>query len=161
MTKFDIILRPTTITDLETLFLFQTDETANYLAAFTAKDPNDKSGYLLKYSKLLEDSTVNMKTIIISDQIAGSISKFEIDGNAEITYWVDRKYWGNGVATKALSAFINLEKARPIFGRVVFDNLASQKVLENCGFEKIGTDKGFANARQAEVEEFIYKLTKI
>ncbi|MEO8446420.1 MAG: GNAT family protein, partial [bacterium] len=39
------------------------------------------------------------------------------------------------------------------------DNLGSQKVLEKCGFVKIGTDKGFANARQAEVEEFIYKLS--
>ncbi len=103
MTKFDIILRPTTITDLETLFVFQTDETANRLAAFTTKDPNDKSGYILKYSKLLDDPTVNMKTIMISDQIAGSISKFQIEGNAEITYWIDRNYWGNGVATKALS----------------------------------------------------------
>jgi hypothetical protein len=34
-----------------------------------------------------------------------------------------------------------------------------KKVLEKCGFVKIGIDKSFANARQIEVEEFIYKLT--
>jgi hypothetical protein len=28
-----------------------------------------------------------------------------------------------------------------------------------CGFIKIGRDKGFANARQTEIEEYIYKLT--
>jgi RimJ/RimL family protein N-acetyltransferase len=57
-----------------------------------------------------------------------------------------------------LKNFLNLETARPLFGRVAFDNLGSQKVLENCGFVKIGTDRGFANARQAEIEEFIYRL---
>jgi len=31
-------------------------------------------------------------------------------------------------------------------------------VMEKCGFQKIGTEKGFANARQAEIEEFVYRL---
>lgn len=53
----------------------------------------------------------------------------------------------------------NKQHTKPIFGRVVFDNLGSQKVLEKCGFVKIVADKGFANARQTEIEEFIYKLT--
>jgi ribosomal-protein-alanine N-acetyltransferase len=58
-----------------------------------------------------------------------------------------------------LQAFLKIEKARPLFGRVAFDNYGSQKVLDKCGFVKIGTDKGFANARQTEIEEFIYKLS--
>lgn len=74
-------------------------------------------------------------------------------------YWIDRKFWGQGIATTALKEFLNMEQARPIYGRVAFDNYGSQKVLEKCGFIKIGTDKGFANARQTEIEEFIYKLT--
>ncbi|RYF99627.1 MAG: N-acetyltransferase, partial [Chitinophagaceae bacterium] len=40
-----------------------------------------------------------------------------------------------------------------------FDNIGSQKVLEKCGFTKIGNDRGFAHARQAEIEEYIYKLS--
>ena len=54
---------------------------------------------------------------------------------------------------------MQIELTRPIFGRVAFDNFGSQKVLEKCGFVKIGLDKGFANARQTEIEEFIYKLS--
>jgi [ribosomal protein S5]-alanine N-acetyltransferase len=53
---------------------------------------------------------------------------------------------------------LTIENTRPVFGRVAFDNFGSQKVLEKCGFVKIGTDKGFANARQTEIEEFIYRL---
>ena len=82
-----------------------------------------------------------------------------MEGDIEITYWIDRKYWGKGIATKALKKLLAIETARPVFGRVAFDNFGSQKVLENCGVVKIGSDKGFANARQAEIEEYIFKLT--
>ncbi len=156
--KLDIKLRPTEIADLETLFEFQLDKEGGYLAAFMPKDPTDKSAYLDKYTKLLNDQTVNNQTIILDNVIVGSIAKFVMEGETEITYWIGRKYWGQGIATKTLKEFLTLETNRPIFGRVAFDNLGSQKVLEKCGFEKVGTDKGFANARQAEIEEYIYKL---
>ena len=154
----EIILRKTEVPDLAFFFIFQLDKEANYLAAFTSKDPADKTAYLQKYTELVHDPTINMQTIIVGDSIAGSISKFEMEGKAEITYWIDKKFWGKGVATEALKSFLNNENTRPIFGRVAFDNFGSQKVLEKCNFIKIGTEKGFANARQAEIEEFIYKL---
>ncbi|MGV8138600.1 MAG: GNAT family N-acetyltransferase [Mangrovibacterium sp.] len=159
MSDSEIILRKTGISDLEFFFVFQLDREANYLAAFTPKDPADKTAYLEKYTNLLNIRTVNMQTIMVDKIIAGSISKFEMEGEAEITYWIDKKFWGKGVATTALKKFLSIENSRPIFGRVVFDNFASQKVLEKCGFIKIGKDKGFANARHTEIEEYIYKLT--
>lgn len=157
--KPDIKLRPTKISDLDILFLFQLDREGGYLAAFMPKDPTDKSAYVNKYIKLLDDPTVNNQTIILDNIIVGSIAKFSMEGDTEITYWIDRSYWGQGIATKALKEFLSMETMRPIFGRVAFDNFGSQRVLEKCGFVKIGSDKGFANARQAEIEEYIYKLT--
>jgi len=154
-----IVLRPTEIDDLEWFFQFQLDKEAIQLAAFTPKDPTDKPAYLTKYSKLLDEPTVNMRTILFDNKIVGSISKFEIDGDAEITYWIDKHFWGKGVTTTALKNFLTIENMRPIFGRVAFDNYGSQRVLEKCGFVKIGKDKGFANARGREIEEFIYKLS--
>lgn len=151
-------LQPTVVADLEHFFIFQLDKEAIHLAAFTPKDPTDKAAYLNKYTKLLSEPTVHMRTIIVDNVIAGSISKFEREGDAEITYWIDRGFWSKGVATAALKNFLTLENARPIFGRVAFDNIGSQRVLEKCSFVRTGTDKGFANARQKEIEEFIYKL---
>ena len=90
--------------------------------------------------------------------IVGSIAKFEMHGEAGLTYWIDKKFWGKGIATKALKQFLEIEPARPIIAAAAFDNYGSQKVLEKSGFVKIGSGKGFANARQAETEEFIYKL---
>jgi [ribosomal protein S5]-alanine N-acetyltransferase len=158
--KLDIKLRPTEISDLDNLFQFQLDKESGYLAAFMPKDPTDKSAYIAKYTKLLNDPTVNNQTIIFDNTIVGSIAKFVMQGDTEITYWIDRKFCGQGIATAALNSFLKIELMRPMYGRVAFDNYGSQKVLEKCGFIKIGVNKGFANARQMEVEEFIYKLSE-
>ena len=159
MTNGNITLTETEKNDLNAFFQFQLDKEANYLAAFTAKNPNDKIAYLEKYRKLLTEPTVNMRTIKVNNVIAGSVSKFVMENDAEITYWIDRNFWGQGIATTALKEFLKIERIRPIYGRVAFDNYGSQKVLEKCGFVKIGKDKGFANARQTEIEEYIYKLS--
>ncbi len=159
MTDINIILTKTEINDLDALFQFQLDKEANYLAAFTSKDPNDKAAYVDKYSKHLADPTIHMCTIKANDKIIGSIAKFVMENEAGITYWFDRQFWGRGIATAALKDFLKTEQTRPIYGRVAFDNYSSQKVLEKCGFIKIGEDKGFANARQAEIKEYIYKLS--
>jgi ribosomal-protein-alanine N-acetyltransferase len=154
----NITLRKTTPEDLPELFVFQQDEDAIHLAAFTPVNQGIRSAYLEKYTPFLSNPTIHMQTILADGAIIGSIAKFEIEGEAEISYWIDKKFWGKGVTSIALAEFLKLEKMRPIFGRVAFDNIGSQRVLEKCGFTKIGTDKGFANARQAEIEEYIYKL---
>ena len=158
-TNVDLTLRRSVAADLELFFTFQLDPDANHLAAFTAADPFDKAAYISKYAKFLDDPTINMQTILVGNSIVGSIAKFVMGGQAGITYWIDKKYWGKGVASKALQQFLQTETTRPIFGHVAFDNLGSQRVLEKAGFIRAGSDKGFANGRQAEVEEYIYKLT--
>lgn len=159
MPNLNITLTKTEKEDLDTLFQFQLDDDANYLAAFTPKDNYNKTAYIEKYLKFLSDPTINMRTIKINDEIIGSIAKFVLENEAEITYWIDKKFWGQGFASASLSAFLEIEQTRPIYGRVAFDNYGSQKVLEKCNFVKIGKDKGFANARQTEIEEYIYKLS--
>ncbi|MGI4863079.1 MAG: GNAT family N-acetyltransferase [Janthinobacterium lividum] len=154
-----VTLRQTEKADLAFFFQFQLNPEAAYLAAFTPKEPLDEAAYIEKYTRFLHDPVINTQTILVEETIVGSIAKFEREGDAEITYWLDSACWGKGIATAALTIFLTLETARPLFGRVAFDNVGSQKVLENCGFVKVGTDKGFANARQAEIEEFIYKLS--
>ena len=161
MTKITITLPKTTIEDLNTLFQFQRDKKANYLAAFTSKDPNDKTAYIEKYSKFLTDATKNTRTIKANGEIVGSIAAFVIENDAEITYWIDRKFWGNGIATAAVKDFLRIEPRRPLYGRVAFDNYGSQRVLEKCGFVKIGNEKGFANARRAEIEVNVYRLSEL
>lgn len=86
---------------MDTLFEFQRDKDGGYLAAFMPKDHTDKAAYINKYTKLLADPTVNNQTILLDNAFVGSIAKFVMRGDTEITYWIDRKFWGQGIATKA------------------------------------------------------------
>lgn len=157
--KSIIKLRPTKLSDLDLLFQFQLDKEGGYLAAFMPENSTDKEKYINKHTNLLVDLTVNAQTIMLDNMIVGSIAKFVVQTDSEITYWIDKKFWGQGIATQALKEFLTIETSRPIYGRVAFDNFGSQKVLQKSGFDKIGIEKGFANARQMEIEEFIYKLS--
>ncbi|GGG54276.1 GNAT family N-acetyltransferase [Hymenobacter glacieicola] len=93
MQNQQVKLRPTEKSDLDSLFQFQLDEEAAYLAAFMPKDHTNQAAYREKYTRFLHDSTINMQTILVDEVLAGSIAKFEMEGDAEITYWLDRRFW--------------------------------------------------------------------
>jgi len=156
----DILLRDVTINDLPIFFEHQLDPDANHMAAFTSRDPADRDAFMARWTRFLADETITMKTILFDGQVAGSVSSYQDEelGQPEVTYWLGKSYWGKGIATSALSTFLALVKVRPLYARVVKDNIASFRVLQKCGFTICGEGKGFANARGQEVEEFILKL---
>ena len=153
-----IQLSKTTIEDLETLFILQTDKESIWMAAFTPEDPNDKTRYLEKWARIVDNPEIRMQTIRTDDKIVGSVIHFDVMNETNVSYWIDRAFWGKGIATEALRQFINGTEKRPLFGRVAHDNKGSQRVLEKCGFQSITLERGFANARQMEIEEFVYRL---
>jgi RimJ/RimL family protein N-acetyltransferase len=144
--------------DLPIFFDQQLDATANRMAAFTGGDPADRVAFDEHWTKIRGDDTITMRTIVFGGNVAGHIASFERCGEPEVTYWIGREYWGRGVATRALAAFLGLVKTRPLYARAAKDNVASLRVLEKCGFAITGDDKGFANARGEETEEFILTL---
>jgi len=151
-------LRKTTTEDLETLFVFQADEESNRVAAFNSPDPKDKSAYMKKWTKIVANPAINMQTIFVDDILAGSVIHFDLGDETNISYWIDRQHWGRGIASKAVQQFLGTTGKKVLFGRVAFDNIGSQKVLERNGFVRIGAERGFANGRGEEIEEFVYKL---
>lgn len=153
-----IELTKTTTQDLETLFVFQTNQEGIRMAAFTAEDPADKTAYMKKWTSIVANPNIQMQTIRFQNTIVGSVIHFEMMGETNVSYWIDQQYWGKGFATAGLKRFLEISPKRPLHARVAFDNFGSQKVLEKCGFKSIGKDKGFANARKMEIEEFIYIL---
>ena len=157
--KNELILRDLVSDDLPIFFEQQLDREANYMAAFTAKDPTDREAFMAHWHKILADDTVIMKTIIFNMEVAGSVSSYEEAGKREVTYWLGKQYWGKGIATWALREFLaRHSQARPIYARVAKDNLGSRRVLEKCGFMVTGEDRGFANARGQEIEELLLEL---
>jgi RimJ/RimL family protein N-acetyltransferase len=155
----DLCLREVVKDDVPLFFDFQLDPEANYMAAFTARDPADREAFTAHWNKILADSTTINRTIVCDGQVVGSVSSYEESGRPEVTYWIGRDYWGKGIATRALAVFlVEVNTTRPIYARVAKDNLGSRRVLEKCGFQVIGGTKGFANARGQEIEELLLEL---
>jgi len=154
----DVRLREATEEDLPIFFTQQLDPVANAMAAFTAKDPADRDAFTTHWTKIRGDDTVTIRTILFDGDVAGYVASFERFGEPEVSYWLGKEYWGQGIATRALAAFLGQIKTRPLYARAAKDNSASLRVLEKCGFTICGEDRGFSNARGEEVEEYILKL---
>ena len=81
-----------------------------------------------------------------------------MEGEREVSYWIDPARWGQGLASRALRAFLAIEPIRPIYGRVAHHNAASAKVLARAGFVEVGSEMAFAPGVGAEIVERIYRL---
>jgi len=160
LTSHELLLRDVVDDDLPVFFEFQLDPDANHMAAFIARDPSDREAFIAHWKRNLANPTTINKTIVCDGQVVGSVSSYELEGKPEVTYWIGRTYWGQGIATRALTEFLaQCNRARPINARVAKDNLGSRRVLEKCGFQVVGGSKGFANARGEEIEELHLELS--
>jgi RimJ/RimL family protein N-acetyltransferase len=144
--------------DLAVLFDQWADPVAAHMAAFTAADHMDRDAFERRWSRLRADETVTNRVIVVDGEVAGTIGSWGDPGEREVTYWIGRSYWGKGIATCALEAFLAVDSSRPLQARVASDNVASRRVLEKCGFRVIATDRGFAEARSREIEELVLRL---
>jgi RimJ/RimL family protein N-acetyltransferase len=153
-----IILRDLTESDLPTLFEHQNDPEANRMAAFLPRDPSDRGAFETHWKNILADPALTMKVILWNGQIAGSIGSYSSYGKPQVTYWLGKAFWGNGIATLALTEFLRIFHTRPLYASAAKDNVGSTRVLEKCGFAMRGSGKAFAKARGTEIEEVFFEL---
>jgi RimJ/RimL family protein N-acetyltransferase len=109
-------------------------------------------------AKVLASPGPANRAVTLDGRLVGSIASFVVDGDTEITYWIDRSFWGQGIAGQALALLLESVRARPLFARAASDNAGSLKVLQRAGFAVIRTEISFANARDKEIEETILRL---
>ncbi|MGW1784797.1 GNAT family N-acetyltransferase [Streptomyces sp. NPDC002143] len=152
-----IDLRRVHDSDLPVFYRQQNDPEALRMAAFTPKDPTDRDAFDSHWEKIRTSSAV-LRTILADGDVVGSTAVYGEPGEREVTYWVDRAYWGQGIATAALSALLAEVPERPLFARAAADNAGSLRVLEKCGFRPTARAAGFANARGAEIAEIVLRL---
>jgi RimJ/RimL family protein N-acetyltransferase len=155
----EVSLRPVEEADFDVLFEFMRDPESVRMAAFTAKDPDDRAAFDAHLRKNLARTDVTNRVIVGDGRVVGIVAAFVIEGDTEITYWVDRAVWGQGVASRAVELLLREVTVRPLYGRAASDNAASLRVLTKAGFEVVGTDVGYAQARNAEIEETILRLS--
>jgi RimJ/RimL family protein N-acetyltransferase len=130
-----VSLRDVTEADLPLFFEHQRDPVATEMAAFPARE---RAPFLAHWATILADPALAKQTILVDGQVAGNIGSWEQDGQREVGYWLDRAYWGRGVATQALALFLRQVTARPLYAYVAQHNIGSRRVLEKCGFTLAG-----------------------
>ena len=121
--------------DLPIFFEQQLDPVATQMAAFPSRA---REAFMAHWAKIMQDDNVLLRTVLLDGQVAGSLVSFVMQGQREVGYWYGRGYWGRGLATRALSAFLLVETRRPLHAYTAKHNTASQRVLEKCAFKLQG-----------------------
>jgi RimJ/RimL family protein N-acetyltransferase len=136
-------LRPFKYEDHTSLAYYANNETiANNLRDFfphpyTEQDAKDWIDYCQVVSNDL------LLAIVINDEVVGSIGAlFKSDIyrlNVEIGFWLNPLFWNKGITTQSIQFIVNhifnTYDIQRIYANVFPRNLASQRVLQKCGFK--------------------------
>jgi RimJ/RimL family protein N-acetyltransferase len=150
----EITLRDVRDSDLPLFWTQMSDDRAQRMAGVTRGYHYDRAAFDAHWDRVRSDPTVIMRTVLADGEVAGHAAAFGPPGEREVTYWVDRAWWGRGVATAALSSLLSLEPTRPLHAHAVGDNTGSIRVLQKCGFAITGSGRVFSRARGEEIDEF-------
>jgi RimJ/RimL family protein N-acetyltransferase len=128
----EVRLRNIEPSDLPTFYEQQLDADATRMAAFPARD---RAAFDVHWAtNILGNPAAINQTIVVDGQVAGNIGSWTQDGARLVGYWIGKEYWGRGIATRALAAFLHLVTERPLHAHVAQHNVGSIRVLEKCGF---------------------------
>lgn len=133
----DVRLRDVTEADLEIFFEQEQDPEAARRSRFA---PRERERFMIHWkTRVLGDPTVLVQTVLVAGEPAGNIVAWWEEDRRFLGYWLGRAYWGRGVGTAALTLFLRREGVRPLHADPFTGNTASVRLLEKCGFRRMGT----------------------
>lgn len=142
------VLREVRTDDLDAFFEHQREPEANEMAIFPARD---RETFDAHWRRMLADDSLIKKTIVHEGEVAGNIGSWQQEGKRLVGYWIGREFWGKGLATRALTEFVEEVPQRPLHAWVAATNVGSIRVLEKSGFVRV-------ESRTTDVEELLYEL---
>ena len=160
MPQHTIQLREITEADTSVFFDHLQHAPAQQMAAFIHEHPEDRAAHDAHWNKLLANDSITKRSIELvhpdaDPELVGHIISFTMEGDREITYWIDHHHWGKGIASEALHQFLAIEQTRPLYGRAAKDNTPSIRVMERNGFTLLRHERGYAHARGDEIDEVV------
>jgi len=142
------VLRDVVESDLDAFYEHQREPEANEMAIFPARE---RETFDAHWRRILADDSAIQKTIVHDGQVAGNIGCWRQEGRRFVGYWIGKDFWGKGLATRALRELTTEVTERPVHAWVATSNVGSIRVLEKCGFVRVGS-------RTTDVEELLYEL---
>jgi RimJ/RimL family protein N-acetyltransferase len=102
------VLRDVQESDIAIFFQHQLDPVSNWQVAFTHEDPADEEAHNIHFAKVLADESIVMRTIVVGDEVAGYLTKYDLAGERQIGFVLGRAFWGKGIATQSLLEFLEI-----------------------------------------------------
>lgn len=124
-------LRPVRPGDLPRMYEMQLNPESNRLAVTI---PRTTEGFDSHWATALNDPGIAAKVVLVGREVVGYISCYPVDRQDHVGYWIDRAYWGMGIATRALRLLLQGVATRPLGATAATSNGASLRVLQKCGF---------------------------
>jgi RimJ/RimL family protein N-acetyltransferase len=147
-----ISLRRFTLDDTQKLFhMSQEEALGRFLPDQVYQDYEEASNvvaFLIRSSEEIhiESAPYVLGIILNGDELIGHVGASTIEEGIEIGYAIETKHQGFGYAQQAVSQMLQLLEMKTnvpeMYGIVDPTNEASKKVLERCGFLKVGTRFG-------------------
>lgn len=148
-------LRDVTEDDLPIFFEHQRDPDATRMAAFPARD---RDAFMAHWGRIMANPAALVQTILVGAQVVGNVGSWETDGRRLVSYWIGKEWWGRGVASAGLAAFLERVPVRPLYAHVAKENIGSIRVLEKCGFALCIGLTEMLPAPSDGVEELVFGL---
>jgi RimJ/RimL family protein N-acetyltransferase len=152
----NVILRDVIDPDLPILFEHQRDPEAVRMAAFPSRD---LEAFMTHWATIRRKPSNIIRAIVGDGQVTGNIGSWIAGDRRLIGYWIGREFWGRGVATAALAAFVAEVKERPLHAFVARHNIGSIRVLEKCQFVP-SPEHDPSIAGDDGVHEILYMLSR-
>ena len=106
----------------------------------------------------MDDPGNTARAVLVDEAIVGYISCFPMDGQDHVGYWIDRAYWGMGIASRASTCCSREVAKRPLVATAATNNGASIRVLQKCGFVVERVRLSPASDRYPECQEAVLVL---
>ncbi|HSM08904.1 MAG TPA: GNAT family N-acetyltransferase [Gemmatimonadota bacterium] len=151
-----ITYRSASEADIAEFIRLEGDEVSAHMAAFVS--PRAAEERTSHWQHVLARPDTRNHTIEADGTILGWIASFQRGSDREVTYWIDRSFWGRGIASAALAHLLTVDLVRPLFARVASDNTRSVRVLEKSGFVAVDIERAYAPTRGEEIDELIFRL---
>ncbi|EXC10341.1 putative N-acetyltransferase YoaA [Morus notabilis] len=160
----EITLRPFNLTDVDGLMSYAGDDQVTRKLRWKTLTSKDEALTFIKDVCILRPWR---RSICIDDRSISFISVFPGSGDdrckADIGYGVAPKYWGQGVATRAVEmalplVFKDLPEVVRLQAFVFVENKASQRVLEKAGFQKEGLLRSYCFIKGVLRDLFVYSF---
>jgi RimJ/RimL family protein N-acetyltransferase len=131
----EVSLRALTEDDLPTIFVFSSDPVAAEMVGMPVRD---EETFYAHRARNMANPLNQMFAILVGDEVVGDLLSWpDEEGHRRVGYWLGRQYWGRGIATAALTAFLAEQPERPLYADVSKANPGSLRVLQKCGFRML------------------------